>query len=56
MRVGVALGSNLGDRLGQLRLAREQILALPGVSAPVLGSRVYETEPVGSGPDAGSVS
>ena len=54
MRVGVALGSNLGDRLGQLRLAREQILALPGVSAPVLGSRVYETEPVGSGPDAGA--
>lgn len=54
MRAGLALGSNLGDRLAQLRLARERVLALPGVSAPVLGSRVFETEPVGSGPDAGA--
>ena len=54
MRAGLALGSNLGDRLAQLRLARARVLALPGVSAPVLGSRVYETEPVGSGPDAGA--
>ena len=54
MRAGVALGSNLGDRLAQLRLARERVLALPGVSAPALSSRVYETEPVGSGPDAGA--
>ena len=52
MRAGIALGSNLGDRLAQLRLARERVLALPGVSAPALSSRVYETEPVGSGPDA----
>jgi 2-amino-4-hydroxy-6-hydroxymethyldihydropteridine diphosphokinase len=29
------------------------VLKLPGVSAPVLHSRVYETEPVGTGPDAG---
>ncbi len=54
MRAGLALGSNLGDRLAHLRLARERVLALPGVSAPVLGSRVYETEPVGSTPDAGA--
>ena len=54
MRAGVALGSNLGDRLAHLRLARERVLALPAVSAPDLGSRVYETEPVGSGPDAGA--
>ena len=54
MRAGLALGSNLGDRLAQLRLARARILALPGVSGPDLGSRVYETEPVGSGPDAGA--
>lgn len=54
MRAGLALGSNLGDRLAQLRLARERVLALPGVSAPVLRSRVYETEPVGSGPEAGA--
>ena len=54
MRAGIALGSNLGDRLAHLHLARERVLALPGVSAPTLGSRVYETEPVGSGPDAGA--
>jgi len=53
MRVGVALGSNLGDRLAQLREARHLALALPGASAPVVDSRVYETEPVGSGPEAG---
>ena len=53
MRAGLALGSNLGDRLAQLRLARQRLLGLPGVSAPVLGSRIYETEPVGSGPEAG---
>jgi len=54
MRAGLALGSNLGDRLAQLRRARERVVALPGVSAPFLGSRVFETEPVGSGPDAGA--
>lgn len=52
MRAGIALGSNLGDRLAHLRLARSRILGLPGVSAPVIASRVYQTEPVGSGPDA----
>jgi len=54
MRAGLALGSNLGDRLAQLSRARVCILALPGVSAPVFSSRVYETEPVGSGPEAGA--
>jgi 2-amino-4-hydroxy-6-hydroxymethyldihydropteridine diphosphokinase len=54
MRAGIALGSNLGDRVAQLRRARECVLALPGVAGPVLGSRVYETEPVGSGPEAGA--
>lgn len=53
MRTGVALGSNLGDRLQQLRAGRAAVLALPGVSAPCRSSRVYETEPVGTGPDAG---
>ena len=54
MRAGLALGSNLGDRLTQLSHARTCVLALPGVSSPALSSRVYETEPVGSGPDAGA--
>lgn len=54
MRTGIALGSNLGDRLANLRAGRDAVLALPGVSQPLLASRVYETEPVGTGPDAGA--
>jgi 2-amino-4-hydroxy-6-hydroxymethyldihydropteridine diphosphokinase len=52
MRAGIALGSNLGDRLAHLRRARTHLLALAGVSSPVLDSRVFETEPVGGEPDA----
>src|SRR5438132_696013 len=47
MRTGIALGSNIGDRLQNLRDARARVLALPGVSGPLLCSRVFETEPVG---------
>lgn len=54
MRTGIALGSNLGDRLAHLRTARDEVLRIGGVSAPLLSSRVYETEPVGSGPEAGA--
>jgi 2-amino-4-hydroxy-6-hydroxymethyldihydropteridine diphosphokinase len=53
-RTGIALGSNLGDRLAHLRSGRDAIAALPEVGQPVLSSRVYETEPVGTGPDAGA--
>lgn len=54
MRSGIALGSNLGDRLAHLRTGRDEVLSITGVSLPLLCSRVYETEPVGSGPDAGA--
>jgi 2-amino-4-hydroxy-6-hydroxymethyldihydropteridine diphosphokinase len=54
MRAGIALGSNLGDRLANLRVARQRVLALPGVAEPAHSSRIYETEPVNSGPDAGA--
>ena len=54
MRVGIALGSNLGDRLAHLRAARWEIGALENVSGPARASRVYETEPVGTGTDAGA--
>jgi 2-amino-4-hydroxy-6-hydroxymethyldihydropteridine diphosphokinase len=54
MRAGIALGSNLGDRLAQLSRARARVLDLPGVSHPGLSSRVYETEPIDSAPDAGA--
>ena len=54
MRAGIALGSNLGDRLANLRKARERVRTIPGVAEPVQQSRIYETEPVNSGPDAGA--
>jgi len=47
MRVGVALGSNLGERLANLRNARKDVAALPGVLPPLHASAIYETEPVG---------
>jgi 2-amino-4-hydroxy-6-hydroxymethyldihydropteridine diphosphokinase len=53
MRTAVALGSNVGDRLENLRAARNSILDLANVKAPLLSSAVYETEPVGCEPGAG---
>ncbi len=44
MRVGIALGSNLGDRIGHLRTAVKEIRAFAG--DPIRLSDVYETEPV----------
>jgi 2-amino-4-hydroxy-6-hydroxymethyldihydropteridine diphosphokinase len=44
MRTGIALGSNVGDRLEHLRTGRDQILLAPGVAGPILSSSVYETE------------
>jgi len=46
MRTAVALGSNLGDRLENLRAARRQIIELDEVQPPILSSGIYETEPV----------
>ncbi len=45
MEAGLSLGSNLGDRLEQLRQAVSRLAALPGVRI-VARSSVYETEPV----------
>jgi len=47
MLTGIALGSNLGDRLQHLRQAHDELAARHGV---VRCSRVYETEPVGCAP------
>lgn len=49
MRAGIALGSNMGDRLANLRAAWIAVAALPGAQPPLRVSRVYETEPVGPG-------
>ena len=47
MRVAVALGSNLGERLANLRNARKDIAAIAGALPPMRSSAIYETEPVG---------
>ena len=52
MRAGIALGSNVGDRLAHLRSARAHIQQIARVSGPGRSSRIYETEPVGMGDDA----
>jgi 2-amino-4-hydroxy-6-hydroxymethyldihydropteridine diphosphokinase len=52
MRTAVALGSNLGDRLENLRAARRQIIELAEVELPVLSSGIYETGPIDCEPGA----
>jgi 2-amino-4-hydroxy-6-hydroxymethyldihydropteridine diphosphokinase len=52
MRTAVALGSNLGDRFGNLRAARNAILGLLNVKPPILSSAIYETEAVDCEPGA----
>jgi 2-amino-4-hydroxy-6-hydroxymethyldihydropteridine diphosphokinase len=47
MRAGIALGSNIGDRMGNLCSAREKIAALSSVREAIAASSIYETEPVG---------
>jgi len=49
MEIGLSLGSNLGDRLLNLREARKRMLATGGISLAAC-SPVYETEPVGVAP------
>jgi 2-amino-4-hydroxy-6-hydroxymethyldihydropteridine diphosphokinase len=52
MRTAVSLGSNLGDRLENLRAARRQITELHEVQLPILSSGIYETEPIDCEPGA----
>ena len=53
MRTAVALGSNLGNRLENLRAARKAIFDLANIKPPILSSAVYDTKPVGCEPGAG---
>jgi 2-amino-4-hydroxy-6-hydroxymethyldihydropteridine diphosphokinase len=52
MRVGIALGSNIGARLANFQAARKAIVDLAGVTGPILSSSIYETEPVDCEPGA----
>ncbi len=50
MEIGFSLGSNLGDKIGNLRLAAREILAME--DAQLVGkSSLYETEPVDVKPE-----
>lgn len=44
-RAGIALGSNLGDRLRNLRAALDALRQISTPGAPVLTAPVYQTEP-----------
>lgn len=46
MRAGIGLGSNLGNRLVNLRQARHMILSLPFVEPTYLSAPLFETSPV----------
>jgi 2-amino-4-hydroxy-6-hydroxymethyldihydropteridine diphosphokinase len=52
MRVGIALGSNLHERLYLLQAARLQLQSFHEDRGPFLCSRIYETEPVDCPPDS----
>ncbi|MGI9086349.1 MAG: 2-amino-4-hydroxy-6-hydroxymethyldihydropteridine diphosphokinase [Chthoniobacterales bacterium] len=52
MRAGIALGSNLGERLTNLKIARGRVCALSRAELPWLASAIYETEPVDCAEDA----
>jgi 2-amino-4-hydroxy-6-hydroxymethyldihydropteridine diphosphokinase len=52
MRAAIALGSNLGDRLANLRSARDLIRALDGMTEPTVQSAIYETSPIDCEPGA----
>jgi 2-amino-4-hydroxy-6-hydroxymethyldihydropteridine diphosphokinase len=50
---GIALGSNIGNRLENLRAARDRLREIhEGPEEAFLVSPIFETAPVGCGPDA----
>ena len=51
-RVGIALGSNLGDRLANLQAAREALREVATPGATFLQAPTYQTEPLHCPPDS----
>src|SRR5258708_1258971 len=54
MRAGIALGSNIGDRLANLRAAYREVVNLSSDPARIRCSSIYETSPVDSPPGVSS--
>ena len=54
MRAGIALGSNIGDRLAHLRTAYLKVADLSSDPAAIRCSSIYETSPVDSAPGVAS--
>ncbi|MGB0774877.1 MAG: 2-amino-4-hydroxy-6-hydroxymethyldihydropteridine diphosphokinase [Akkermansiaceae bacterium] len=51
-RVGIALGSNLGNRLTHLQVARDMLCQLMPADANYMVAPVYQSEPVNCPPDS----
>jgi len=52
LKTGIAIGSNLGDRLAQMTAARDFVLSMHEGSQAPLCSGLYETDPVDCAPGA----
>ena len=52
IRTGISLGSNLGNRLANLREARDMLLRLNPTEASFKQSSIYQTDPVGCPPNS----
>ncbi len=51
-RAGIALGSNLGDRLANLRAAVEHLKEIADPGSAFLSAPIYQTEPLHCPPDS----
>lgn len=51
-RAGISLGSNLGNRRGNIEAAKQRLRAIATPGEPFLEASIHETEPVDCPPDS----